>query len=161
MSAESLDLQAIGAATIAEFAPRPFQVGDRVRITGWGSYGPHEGTIARISPADPGGRFGPYIVLDAKYAHPDGTPAIPTCSINDDLTAPTGGLHTVELLAAAEEDDGTEAEALAIVEVPRSRFAPPADSVWDPRLPHPGDIDEGPVRPRYSQAGLQSLRGVA
>jgi hypothetical protein len=32
---------------------------------------------------------------------------------------------------------------------------------WDPRLPHPGDIDEGPVRSRWSQAGVMSVRGVA
>jgi hypothetical protein len=28
---------------------------------------------------------------------------------------------------------------------------------WDPRLPHPADIDEGPVRARWSQAGYASI----
>lgn len=159
MSAEPLDLQAIGAATIAEFTPRPFQVGDRVRIAGWGVGGPREGNIVRIDPADPAGRFGPYIVLDTEWTSSNGKRAVALCAMNDDLTGSDSSGYTVKLLEAAPDDDGTEAEALAVVEIPRSRFAPPADSVWDTRLPHPGDIEEGPVQARWSPAGLQSLIG--
>jgi hypothetical protein len=116
MSAEPLDLQAIGAATIAEFAPRPYQVGDRVRITGWGTGGPREGNIVRIDPADPAGRFGPYIVLDAEWTSSNGKRSIALCAMNDDVTGPDGSSHTVELLEATPEDDGTE--ALAVVQAP-------------------------------------------
>jgi hypothetical protein len=31
---------------------------------------------------------------------------------------------------------------------------------WDPHLPHPADIDEGPVQARWSLAGVMSVRGA-
>lgn len=80
---------------------RPYQVGDRVRIAGWGTLGPREGTIIQIDPADPHGRFGPYIVTNG----PDG---VATCSMNADLTGPEeDDRHTVELLAPVDDQPRT------------------------------------------------------
>lgn len=50
--------------------------------------------------------------------------------------------HTPMALRATPEDDGTEAEALAEVEVPRSPFAPPADADYSTA------VEEGPLPQR-------------
>ena len=82
---------------------RAYQVGDRVRITGWGSYGPHEGIIIGIQSADPDGRSAPYIVLDTKFRMRDGQIGQACCSMTTDVTGVGESWdHTVELLEAAD-----------------------------------------------------------
>jgi hypothetical protein len=114
---------------------RPFQVGDRVRITDHNRHivEPHrqyvfEGIVSRIdSPAEPesGLDFGPYLWIEtAPFAGGSRKTHTATfCPLTDDLTTgsdPSFG-RSIELLEpanAAPEDDGTEAEPLAEVQVP-------------------------------------------
>lgn len=87
---------------------RPFRVGDRVRISGWGSHGPHEGAVVRIDPADPGRGFGPYIATDCQYMTDRGELAIATCAMTSDLTAGSG--CTVELIEPAPQTPADTSE---------------------------------------------------
>ena len=161
---------------------RPFRVGDRVRISGWGSHGPHEGTVVRIDPADPDGGFGPYIATDCQYRTDRGELAIATCAMTSDLTAGSG--CTVELIESADDGrvhDPVEAEGETRLMVGPCTCAGQADpecdctgcigrhiecrltDPWsDTAEPEgePADIseDDGPVRPVSSQAGLAGIR---
>lgn len=103
---------------------RPFQVGDRVRIVGWDTYGPHEGTITEILPARvrPDGFLAgvprsALIVTDCAFTLDSGTPALACAALSEDLTGAGWYGGQIELIDAADDagrvQDVAEAERQA------------------------------------------------
>lgn len=121
---------------------RPFQVGDRVRIVGWDTYGPHEGTITEILPARvrPDGFLAgvprsALIVTDCAFTLDSGTPALACAALSEDLTGAGWYGGQIELIDAADDDgrvhDVAEAERQAYV----------VEAEWAPVVPDPHAVD--------------------
>lgn len=94
---------------------RPFQVGDRVRIVGWDTYGPHEGTITEIQPGKmrtdgflAGVPRPAYIVTDCEYTLDSGSTALACAALNTDLTGAGWYGGQIELIGAADDDGRIE-----------------------------------------------------
>lgn len=149
---------------------RPFQVGDRVRITDHNRHDLHpevqhvfEGIVKTIDPAaepDSEYTYGPYLwAATEPYTSPlGGVFDRVFCPMTDDLADGADvylgrSIELLEPIASADrDDDGTEAE----VETPRS-FAPPADADWSTAAFPDVTVHGRAPLPRYSQAGLASL----
>lgn len=130
---------------------RPFQVGDRVRITKHRVTAPDEindGRVTELERIHPDNPITMWIRLDEPGTYAGGSPRhIASAYVTDDLTGsvyPTSA--TIELLEPAPEqdDDGTEAESLAEVSTPT-----------DPVGALTGEVGTS------SQAGLQAVKSAA
>jgi len=121
---------------------RPFQVGDRVRIVGWDTYGPHEGTITEILPARmrtdgflAGVPRSALIVTDCAFTLDSGTPALACAALNEDLTGAGWYGGQIELIDAA--DDAGRVQDVAEAE----RLAYAVEDEWAPVVPDPYSVE--------------------